>query len=81
MQIPRYIQVKRKYYGTHDNLNVGVYIDTQDFKKLHSFSKFDTWEELVKHVPLEMYFLEVSEEEYNEAKGIKPVINNQFPIY
>lgn len=81
MQIPKYIKVIKKYYGTRDNLVVGDYIDTQDLEQLTNFSKFNSWEDLAKNNPLKEHFLEVTQEEYNEAKGIEPVVNNTFPIY
>ena len=81
MQIPRYLKVIQKYHGTRDNLQVGHCIDTQDHKQLTNFSRFSTWEELFKNNSLADYFVEISQEEYNRAKGIEPVVNNTFPIY
>jgi len=80
-QISKYIKVIKKYYGTNNNLAIGNCIDTQDLKQLTNFSKFNSWEDLAENSPLAEFFLEISQEEYNEAKGIVPVINNTFPIY
>ena len=79
---PRYLKTVSKYSGMHRNLGVNEYFDTNDLRALEAFSKYGTWERLKSEVSnFDNFFIEVSEEEYNKAKGIVPVVNNTFPIY
>lgn len=79
---PRYLKTISKYNGMHKNLEVNEYFDTNDLTALEAFSKYRTWERLKAEANnFDNFFIEVSQEEYNKAKDIEPVINNTFPIY